>query len=87
MIVRAGLPADGYLVLLDTYNTDWRVDVDGVPAPLMRANAMFRAVHLNPGTHVVTFIYRPSKLYLGASISAVTALALALWCLLERRRR
>jgi hypothetical protein len=87
VIVRAGLPADGYLVLLDTYNPDWKVDVDGVPAPLMRGNALFRAVHLNPGTHVVTFTYRPSKLYLGASISAVTALALALACLLERRRR
>ena len=87
VVIRAGLPADGYLVLLDTYNPDWKVDVDGVPAPLMRANALFRAVHLNPGTHVVTFTYRPSQLYLGASISAVTALGLALWCVLERRRR
>lgn len=84
--IRAGLPADGYLVLLDTYNTDWGVEVDGVPAPMMRGNALFRAVHLNPGTHVVTFTYRPSKLYLGASISAVTALLLALWCAFERRR-
>jgi hypothetical protein len=87
VIIRAGLPADGYLVLLDTYNADWEVDVDGAPAPLMRANALFRAVHLNPGTHLVTFTYRPSKLYLGASISAVTALVLALWCLMDRRRR
>jgi hypothetical protein len=87
VIVRAGLPADGYLVLLDTYNPDWTVEVDGAAAPLMRVNALFRAVHLNPGTHLVTFSYRPSKLYLGASISTVTALALALACLLERRRR
>jgi hypothetical protein len=86
VVIRAGLPADGYLVLLDTYNPDWAVDVDGAPAPLMRGNALFRAVHLTPGTHVVTFTYRPSQFYRGASISAVTALALALWCLLERRR-
>ena len=59
VVIRAGLPADGYLVLLDTYNPDWAVDVDGAPAPLMRANALFRAVHLTPGTHVVTFTYRP----------------------------
>ena len=84
--IRATLPADGYLSLLDTYTPDWQVDVDGVAAPLMRANALFRAVHLAPGTHVVTFTYRPRQFYLGASISALTALALALWCLWERRR-
>jgi hypothetical protein len=87
VVVRAGLPADGYLVLLDTYNPDWHVDVDGMPAPLIRANGLFRAVHVARGTHVVTFVYRPAGFYLGAQISAVTALVLAVACLWERRRR
>ena len=86
VVIRAGLPADGYLALLDTYTPDWAVDVDGAPAPLMRANGLFRAVHLVPGTHVVTFTYRPSKLYAGALISAATAAALALWCAWGARR-
>jgi hypothetical protein len=86
VVVRAGLPADGYLVLLDTYDPDWKVDVDGTAAPLMRANGIFRAVHLRQGTHLVTFTYRPSKFYLGAQVSAVTALVLAIACLWERRR-
>ena len=60
--VRAGLPQDGYLALLDSYDPDWKVDVDGQPAPLMRANGLFRAVHLNPGDHTVTFRYRPRAL-------------------------
>ena len=87
VVVRAGLPADGYLVLLDTYNPDWHVDVDGVRAPLLRANGLFRAVHVARGTHVLTFVYRPSAFYLGAQISAVTALVLTIACLWERRRR
>lgn len=87
VVIRATLPASGYLALLDTYNPDWHVDVDGAPAPLMRANALFRAVHLASGTHVVTFTYRPRQLYIGVSISAVALLALTLWCVLERRRR
>ena len=86
VVIRAGLPADGYLALLDTYAPDWAVDVDGAPAPLMRANGLFRAVHLVPGTHVVTFTYRPSKLYAGALISGGTAAALALWCAWGARR-
>lgn len=87
VVVRAELPADGYLALFDTYTPDWKVDVDGAPAPLMRANGIFRAVHLARGTHVVTFHYRPSALYLGAQITAVTALVLAIATLWERRRR
>ena len=87
VVVRAGAPADGYLALLDSYNPDWRVDVDGMPATLMRANGLFRAVHLVPGDHVVTFTYHPSRMYLGALISAVTAVALVVWAVVDRRRR
>jgi uncharacterized membrane protein YfhO len=86
VVIRAGLPTDGYLVLLDTYNPDWEVDVDGAAAPLMRGNAIFRAVHLTAGTHMVSFSYRPRNLYIGAGITAITALALALWIAWETRR-
>ncbi|HWT44493.1 MAG TPA: YfhO family protein [Vicinamibacterales bacterium] len=87
VVVRAGLPADGYLALLDSYDPYWHVDVDGAAAPLMRANGLFRAVHLRPGTHVVTFTYRPLTLYAGAALSGAAALTLAAWCLVEKRKR
>lgn len=87
VVIRAGLPATGYLALLDSYNPDWHVDVDGIGATLMRANGLFRAVHLTAGLHTVTFQYRPIKFYAGAAITAVTALALAIWCLWDRRAR
>ena len=80
VVIRAGTPGDGYLALSDSFNTDWHVAVDGQPAPMMRVNGLFRGVHLTPGEHIVTFTYRPSKFYLGAAISALTALALALAC-------
>jgi hypothetical protein len=53
---------------------------------MMRANGLFRAVHLTPGTHIVTFTYRPRMFYIGAAISAATALALALGCAVGGRR-
>ncbi len=87
VVVRAGLPADGYLALFDSYDPDWTVDVDGMAAPLMRANGTFRAVHLTRGNHVVTFTYEPRLVYLGASITAAAALALVAWCLVDRRLR
>ena len=87
VVIRAGSPGDGYLALTDTYNTDWRVEVDGQPAPMMRVNGLFRGVHLTAGQHTVTFTYHPSKFYEGAAISAITALALALACAVGARTR
>jgi hypothetical protein len=87
VVVHAALPADGYLALFDTYNPDWKVDVDGAAAPLMRADGLFRAVHLTSGRHVVTFTYRPRALYAGAAISALTALVLAAGLVFDRRRQ
>jgi hypothetical protein len=87
LVVRATLPADGYLAVFDTYTPDWDVEVDGAPAPLMRANGLFRAVHLTRGQHLVKFRYRPRALYAGAGISGVTALALLLWTAVDHRLR
>jgi hypothetical protein len=84
VVIRAALPGDGYLALLDSYSPDWKVDVDGSPATMMRANGLFRAVHLNPGEHIVTFRYRPARFYLGAAISGATALLLAAVCAWRR---
>jgi hypothetical protein len=85
--IRAGLPADGYLALLDSYDPDWHVEVDGAPAPMIRANGLFRAVHLTGGQHVVTFTYRPRAFYTGLAVTVAAALTLALWCVLDARRR
>jgi hypothetical protein len=87
VVVRAGLPADGYLALLDSYDPAWHVEVDGAPAPLMRANGLFRAVHLRRGTHLVTFMYRPLPLYVGASLTAAAAAVLIAWWAIDVRRR
>jgi hypothetical protein len=85
VVIRAGSPRDGYLALSDTYDTDWQVDVDGLPARMMRVNGLFRGVHLTPGEHTVTFTYRPSNFYLGAAVTAITALGLALACAVGAR--
>jgi len=54
------------------------VSVDGTPAPLLRADGLFRAVRLAPGQHEVRFAYRPRALFLGMAVTGVTGLALLL---------
>jgi hypothetical protein len=49
----------GYVVLNDAWHPWWTVEIDGVRAPLIRANVLFRAVAVPPGRHRVTFTFRP----------------------------
>ncbi len=69
--VEARLRSPGYLVLVDTYDPGWKVEVDGQPARLLRANVAFRAVVVGPGRHLVDFRYRPRSVTAGLVLSGV----------------
>jgi hypothetical protein len=51
--------ADGLLVLSDVYYPGWIADVDGKPAPILRADILFRAVEIPAGSHRITFRFVP----------------------------
>jgi len=70
--------AEGMLVLLDTYFLGWRVEVDGQPEHIFRANYFYRAVKLGPGYHRIEFYYEPVGLKTGAAISGVAFILLLL---------
>jgi hypothetical protein len=50
---------DGLLVLHDLYYPGWEALVDGVPAPIVKANILFRGVPTPQGRHRVEFLFRP----------------------------
>jgi hypothetical protein len=75
----------GYLVVLDTFANGWSAEVDGVPAEILRANGLFRAVRLAPGRHHVRFAYRPVAMVWGGGLSAF-AVALVIGLLVRRPR-
>jgi hypothetical protein len=83
--------ADGLLVLSEVAYPGWRVSVDGVRAPVVRANYTLRAVCVPAGTHRVTFSFLPGSLVAGAAISALAWLlagwaGLRLWGMKRRER-
>jgi hypothetical protein len=47
------------LLLNDKYDPNWKVSVDGRPAPLLRCNFIMRGVEVPAGSHVVEFRYLP----------------------------
>ncbi|HEY0016988.1 MAG TPA: YfhO family protein [Longimicrobium sp.] len=67
------------LVLADNWYEDWKVEVDGRPAPLLRANHTLRGVVVPAGTHRVTFTFRPADLYTGWYLYLACMALLALY--------
>ena len=88
MVVTRYLPEDvelrvrteqpGLLVLADTWYPGWIATVDGVPAPILRANYLFRGVPVPAGEHVVTMRFQPASLRTGLLVTAVAAVGLLL---------
>ena len=67
---------EGFLVLLDTYFPGWKLEVDGKPEHIHRANYFYRGVRLAPGSHDIEFSYEPVGLKTGVIISGVTFILL-----------
>jgi hypothetical protein len=76
IVLETEASAPGFAVLLDGYDPGWRARLDGEPVPLLRANAVFRAVAVPQGRHLVELVYRPSGVLLGLAVSGLSAAAL-----------
>jgi membrane protein YfhO len=90
MEVRTSSATASFLITSDAYYPGWRASIDGQEAPLYRADYALRGVLLPPGPHTVRFDYKPGSFYAGATISALTLIAmggLILATILARRRR
>ena len=96
--LRAEAAGGGFLVLTDPYYPGWRAYVDGIETTILRADYLFRAVPVGPGSHNVTFQFSPATLAVGAQLSVAGVLIVAAgvlvgmvgWLvasLLRRRRR
>lgn len=74
----ATVPADGILVVFNTFEEGWRATVDGKPQPVLVADAAFQGVRLPRGDHVVKLRYRPRGLAAGIVAAAVGVLGLVI---------
>jgi hypothetical protein len=65
--VRVETPQPAVLILLDSFDKGWTAALEsGAPLPIMRANALVRAVAVPAGKHVITFSYQTPLLKAGA---------------------
>lgn len=86
--LRAAMPRRGLVVLSETLEPGWRVDVDGRPAQVIRVDSVLRGVMVPAGLHAVRWHYRVPGLRLGLAVTLAGLLAMAGWgaALVIRRR-
>ena len=71
------------------YPLGWKAFIDGEPAPLLRANFLFRAVSVPPGSHVVEMRFEPTAsntanlASLGGVLSLIFLLFATVWSFRE----
>lgn len=91
VVVHTSTAGPALLVLSDSFYPGWSATVDGAPAPIYAANALFRGVVVPAGSHEVIFEFAPAGWAAGLWLAALggllllLALSAALW--LRRTRR
>jgi uncharacterized membrane protein YfhO len=78
------------VVVRNVWEPGWVASVDGVPAPVLRADYLLQAVPVPAGSHDVRLVYREPAIGLGIALSAVAWILLALasvWVAAITRRR
>ncbi|HSP97146.1 MAG TPA: YfhO family protein [Candidatus Dormibacteraeota bacterium] len=76
----------GFLVLTDQDYPGWRAKVDGLVAPIFRADYLFRAVPIDGGTHTVVFRFVPRRFHAGVGLAALGAVLATALVARSRRR-
>ncbi len=71
-------PTSAWLILSETYYPGWQAVVDGQPAPILPADAVLRAIPVAAGEHTVEMSFRPLSFTIGAIISALAVMILAI---------
>ena len=86
-LVRAELtaPRAGVAVILEPWFPGWTATVDGVPAPVARADYAFMAMAVPAGEHALRLEYHPTQLGRGLAVAAATLASLVV-ALAWRRR-
>ena len=71
------------LVLADHFYPGWQATVDNVPCDIYRANAVTRALFVQPGIHRIQFDYRPQSLYTGQNLAGLALITILLLCVIS----
>ena len=81
IVLAASAEKPGYLVLSEVWYPGWRATVNGVAAPVLRANYTLRALPVPAGELAIRLWYAPDSWRRGLALFGVGVLLLAGLCL------
>lgn len=76
----------GYCVIMQNHHPRWRLEIDGKPAPLYKANVAFIGFRLPGGSHKVTLTYYTGDIKIAWLVSFLTVLSLMLLFLFPKKK-
>jgi hypothetical protein len=86
ILVEADTAQRSILILSEIAYPGWQVQVDGKKSDWGRVDYMLVGVPLAEGRHVVSLVYRPASVKIGAIVSITTALCLIIGLSIGRQR-
>lgn len=85
--VNVQMPESGLLILAEPWTPGWEAEVDDQRSPVLRVDGTLRGVYLTPGSHMVTFYFRPSAFIAGLVVTAFTLVITIIVLLMDRRAK
>jgi hypothetical protein len=87
IVLEVDTPEAAFLFMSEAYYPGWQAYVDGKQEEILRANYVFRAIPLGPGSHRVEVAFEPLTFKIGLSVSLLTVFLLLLaWGISKRKR-
>ena len=86
LVAEIDAPAEGIVVVHESYFPNWRAWVDGQEATIVPANALFRGLAVGPGHHEIVMEYSPPGWLVLAIVSLLGTLAAAIAAAVGLRR-
>ncbi len=85
VVVEIESKSDSFLILTDAYYPGWKATLNGEPAPIYKADLMFRGVAVPAGQHEVEFTYEPASYRLGKIFSLAGLLLITIFLVIAYR--
>jgi hypothetical protein len=86
MIWEVDTPEAVFLFMSEAFYPGWQAYLDGRPTEILRADYVFRAVPVGPGSHRIELVFEPLTFKIGLSISLLALFFLLVSWVISTRR-
>ncbi|MGD8434913.1 MAG: YfhO family protein [Syntrophobacterales bacterium] len=88
IVLEVDSPEAAFLFMSEAYYPGWKAYVDGKEEEILRADYVFRAIPLGPGSHRIEVVYQPLSFKLGLALSLLTIVILVgFWLIFTIKKR